>query len=225
MTNQHWTEADTERLRQAYPDHTTEALAEEFGRTVRQVYSKAAKLGLKKSAAYLAGQTAGRFQKGQKKNTATQFKPGHKTWNKGKPFEAGGRSHETRFKKGGMTGPAQSNYVPIGSTRISKDGYLELKVTDDPDLYPSKRWVAVHRLVWEEAHGPIPPKHIVVFKPGQLTAAREEITADRLECITRAENMKRNSIHNYPPEIKGAMTARAALNRRINSVKKHQRSA
>jgi len=62
----------------------------------------------------------------------------------------------TQFKKGDRLGAAQHNYVPIGSLRVSKDGYLERKVTDDPSFVPNRRWVSVHRLVWEAAHGPVP---------------------------------------------------------------------
>lgn len=223
MKRRHWTRQEAEHLRKTYSDQKTADIALELGFTVKRVYAKATSLGLKKSAKFLACDAAGRIPKGgYLGGRRTQFQPGHKTWNKGKSFEAGGRSHETRFKKGEMSGAAQHNYVPISSTRITRDGYLEIKTTDDPDLYPARRWVAVHRLVWEQAHGPIPPKHIVVFKPGQRSVVREEITVDRLECITRAENMRRNTIHNYPPEIKGAMTARAALNRKINHVEKHQ---
>jgi len=33
------------------------------------------------------------------------------------------------------------------------------------------------------------------------TVHADEITGDKLELVTRAENMRRNSVHNYPPEI------------------------
>jgi len=71
-----------------------------------------------------------------------------------------------RFKRGTLNGAAARNYVPIGSLRWSKDGYLERKVTDDPSLWPARRWVGEHRLMWEAAHGPIPDGHVVVFLDG-----------------------------------------------------------
>jgi hypothetical protein len=37
-----------------------------------------------------------------------------------------------------------------------------------------RNWVAVHRLVWEQAHGPVPPGHIVVFRPGRHTTDLDE---------------------------------------------------
>ena len=96
----------------------------------------------------------------------TSFKAGQIPWNKGIHFESGGRSHETRFKKGVMSGKAAINYVPIGTLRISKDGYLKRKMTDDHTLKPKMRWAPVHQIVWQKAHGPIPTGHIVVYRKG-----------------------------------------------------------
>lgn len=214
MTRRPWTDIEVTILRRFYPDHMTRAIADALGRTERQIYSKARALGLKKSPAYLASPKSGRTN--GNRGGATRFKEGHTPWNKGKSFRAGGRSTETQFKKGQMP----SNYVPIGSTRITRDGQLERKVTDDPNLYPARRWVPLTRLVWEAAHGPIPPKHVVRFKPGMQTTVEDEITLDRIECISLAENMRRNSLHRYPKEIAHAIQLRGALNRRINNVEK-----
>jgi hypothetical protein len=74
----------------------------------------------------------------------------------------------------------------------------------------------VHELVWVRANGPVPPKHIVVFKPGMRSAVLEEITVDRVECISLAENMKRNTRHNLPPELNEVVQLRSVLTRQIN---------
>ena len=129
---------------------------------------------------------------------------------------------ETQFKKGEMSGAAQHNYVPIGSLRLTRDGILERKITDDPSIYPARRWRPVARLVWESVYGPIPPRHMVVFKPNMHTTVEAEITIDRLECLSRAEHMKRHTLHNYPKDIVCAIQMRGALNRRISHVQKHQ---
>lgn len=225
MLRKPWTAAEIELLRRYYPDMITRAIADALDRTERQVYSKAASLGLKKSEAYLASPHACRLRRGDNVGAATRFEKGQTPWNKGKPFKAGGRSAETQFKKGEMAGAAQRNYVPIGSLRVTKYGALEQKVTDDPGLYPAKRWRPVAHLVWERERGPIPGGHIVRFKPGLHTVIYDEITVDRLECITKAENMRRNTLHRYPKEIADVIRARGVLNRRINHVEKHQRSA
>src|SRR5690606_8509597 len=118
-------------LRRYYPDHLTRAIADGLGRTERQVYQKARNLGLKKSEAYLASPDACRLRRGDNVGKASRFEKGQTPWNKGKPFKAGGRSHETQFKPGSLSGRAAENIQPIGAERVSKDGYLERKVNND----------------------------------------------------------------------------------------------
>jgi hypothetical protein len=150
---------------------------------------------------------------------ATRFKPGQSSWNKGVSYQAGGRSPETRFKPGTLNGKAQTLYQPVGTLRINCDGYLDRKITDDGP--PHKRWVAVHRLVWIEAHGEIPPGHVVVFLPGRKTTVLEQITADALECIRRRDLVARNTIHRYPPALKQAIRLAAKLKRTIDDHPEH----
>lgn len=106
------------------------------------------------------------------------FEPNRTPWNKGKNFIAGGRSAETRFKKG----QDPINWKPVGSERVSKDGYIEIKVSE-----PSE-WMLKHRKVWEEANGEIPKGSIVVFKDSDRT----NISLDNLALITRKENAVMN---------------------------------
>lgn len=141
-----------------------------------------------------------------------RFKPGHATWNKGLKGVNG--KSATTFKKGDMP----QTWVPIGSKRIDKDGNLTIKVAD---VGPRReRWQPMHRLVWIAANGPIPDGCFVVFKAGQKTAQEEQITLDRLECVNRAENMRRNSVHRLPKEIAQTIQLIGALNRQINKRKK-----
>ncbi len=212
-----WTPEEIETLRERYPHEPTARLARELGRSVGNVYQAAARFGLAKSAEYLSSPNACRLRRGDNVGSACRFQKGHVPANKGlrRPGWAPGRMRETQFKKGSMIGAAQHNYVPIGSLRVSKDGYLERKVTDDHPV-PARRWVGVHRLVWQDANGPIPDGMIVVFKPGMRSAVLEEITADKLECITRVEIMKRNTYHNLPQPLPKLVQLRGALNRKIN---------
>jgi len=219
-TRKFWTGHELEVLRRMYPDFSAAAVGRLLNRAPGSVHRKANELGIKKSEAFKASDRSGRIQRGQQHPSmvATRFKPGLTPWNKGTNWVAGGRSAETRFKKGQMTGAAQHNYVPIGSHRISKDGYLERKVTDDQTLYPARRWVPVARIVWEQHHGPIPDGHMVVFLPGRFTNKLEEITVDRLECISRGENARRNHPRNKHPEYARLVQLKGAITRQVNRI-------
>jgi hypothetical protein len=217
-TRRAWTDAERAILRRNYAHFPTAQIAAQLGRTLAQVYNQAAKLGLHKSAEYLASPAACRMRRGDLDRlggAAHRFKPGHEPWNKGTHYTAGGRSAETRFKPGRAPEQAR-NYRPIGSLRISKDGTLERKVTDDQAVVPARRWVGVHRLVWEQQHGPVPPGHAVAFRAGRRTTDPALITPDALELITRAELMARNTVHTLPKPLAQLVQLRGALKRQIN---------
>jgi len=208
-----WTEAQIASLREHFPHRKTRDVAALIGRPEKSVSSKANELGLRKTAEYLASPDACRLT-GQQGCT-TRFTSGQRSWNKGTSYQPGGRAKETQFKPGRRPEDAR-NYQPIGSERITRDGILERKVTDDPTLLPARRWVAVARLVWEAAHGPIAPGLVCVFKPGRKTTVASEITADALELVTRVELMARNTLHRYPEPIPQLIQLRGALQRQIN---------
>lgn len=214
-----WTDAEVRTLRARYPDERAADVAKALGRPVGQIYQAAARYGLSKSEAFRASDLSARIRRGKQSPAmqATRFQRGHATWNAGrKGWQAGGRSVETQFRKGQMCGEAARNSVPIGTERISKDGYLERKITDDHPV-PARRWTGVHRIVWESAYGSIPPGHVVVFRPGRRTTDATAITADALELVSRAELMRRNSyLTRYPREVADLIRLRGALNRKIN---------
>lgn len=221
-----WTPEQIDALRRFYPDHTADVVGRVIGRAMSSVHNKAASLGLSKSQAFQASAASGRTQRGKQHPAlrATQFKPGLVPWNKGMHYDAGGRSAQTQFKPGRPAYEAR-NYLPIGSLRITKDGYLERKVTDDPSLFPARRWTPVHRLQWIAEHGPLPPGHIVAFKPGMKTAQLELITTARLECISRATNARRNHPGNKSPEIARLIQLKGAITRQVNRINREHQEA
>lgn len=214
----HWSAEQTAALTQLYPTMPGPQLAAMLGMTINTVYAKAWSLGLKKSHETIAQQARASMLNPSHPARKNQFQPGHNTWNKGKPFDSGGRSHETRFKPGRAPSDAH-NYLPIGSLRISKDGYLERK-TNDTHPTPARRWTAVHRLVWEAANGPIPAGYIVIFKSGQKTAIETELIVDRLECISRAEHAQRNHPRSRSPELGKLVQLKGAITRQVNRIKR-----
>jgi hypothetical protein len=220
-TRRFWRADEIALLASMYPECHTEDVAAWVGRDAKACYAKAKDLGLRKSAEYFASETACRIQRGRKdpRMVATQFQPGLTPWNKGVKGATG--THEncrrTQFKAGRPAHEAR-NYVPIGSHRICADGYLERKLTDDPAIVPARRWVAVHRLVWEAAHGAVPPGHIVAFRPGMKTTVLEDVTPERLECITRAENARRNHPASRSPELARLVQLKGAITRQVNRI-------
>lgn len=219
MLKRAWTAIEDECMRRFYPDLTGKDLAEVLKRTQSSVYQRARALGLEKSEVFLASERSGRVTHANlhPSMVAARFQPGHTTWNKGLKGVVGVQEacRATQFKKGRPASEAR-NYVPIGSHRICADGYLERKVSDEGSR--ARRWVAVHRIVWEAANGPIPKGHIVRFKAGQKTTVLEGITADRLECITRAENAHRNHPRNHDPELGRLVQLKGAINRQVNRI-------
>lgn len=124
---------------------------------------------------------------------------------------------ETQFKKGTLNGRAKLIAKPIGTERISKDGYLERKINND--LPFQRRWRAVHLLVWETKHGKLPAGHCIIFKDGD----KRNLRLSNLKMITRAENCRRNSYHNYPKDIAHLVQLRGAVTRQINKRTRHER--
>jgi hypothetical protein len=202
-----WTPSDDKLLRRLYPDTKTSKLATRFGCNLHQVYKRAKNLGLKKSDEYMASPDACRLRRGDNVGAAFRFKPGLIPANKGtrRPGWFAGRMRETQFKKGQKS----RNWMPLGSTRFSKEGYLMRKVAETG--YPPADWKFVHTILWEEANGPVPAGHAVAFKDRD----RDHISLDNLELITRRELMLRNSIHNLPQSLKEVVQLKGAINRQI----------
>jgi hypothetical protein len=201
-----WTPAEDELLRSRYADETAESLAEALNRTLSSVYYRARRIGLYKSAAFLARLRSDVNQKLLLSGETTRFHPGQKPWNRGIRFDVGGRSSETRFKPGHKT----HNWRPIGFERMTWEGYLERKVTDTGVKRIDYR--LVHHLVWLAAGREIPPGHVLTFRDGD----KRNFDLDNLELLPRKQLMQRNSCHNYGPEISYLMMLRGQIIRKIN---------
>lgn len=218
MNGRPWTPVELECLRRWYATEQSETICLALGRSLSTVYQKAQKLGLRKDIEVIAQMARERTTDPNHGSRAHRIQPGSAPWNKGLPGSTGthANSRVYHFKPGRPAHEAH-NYQPIGSLRINADGYLDRKVSDDKTIAPARRWVALHRLVWEAAHGPVPADHIVVFRPGRRTTDPEAVTLDAVELVSRAENMRRNSVHSkYPPELARLVQLRGALNRQIN---------
>jgi len=201
-----WTEQQVEAIRRRYPHERTDAIARDLGLPVARVYSKAAWMGLAKTPEYMDSPEACRLRRDNPQGVLHRFPKGHVPANKGVKGISYPGMEATQFKKGAKP----HTWKPIGTERYSKEGYLQRKVTDTG--YPPRDWVGVHILLWREHHGEIPSAHIIKFKDGN----KQNIAIENLECISQADNMRRNSFHNYPKEVAQLIQLRGAVQRQIN---------
>jgi hypothetical protein len=98
---------------------------------------------------------------------------------------------------------------------------LRIKVREavygqEPTGYGNTRvWPLLNRHVWEQNNGPIPPKHVVVFKDGD----RSNCAIENLDLISMAELAHRNRMWNrLPRELAEAIQLQGVLKRKIRSV-------
>lgn len=118
-----------------------------------------------------------------------RFATGQTPSNKGKKMskEVYEKAKATMFKKGSKP----HNHKPVGSERITKDGYIEIK-TKEP-----RKWELKHRVLWFEKNPPLKKDETLYFLDGN----GQNVTLSNLGVKTRAQNMFENSHQQYPKEI------------------------
>jgi hypothetical protein len=199
-----WTEREEQLMRELYPDALTEELVPLFGCPVPIIYSKARRMGIGKSQAFQDSPGASRLRRGDEVGKAHRFPKGHVPANKGlrRPGYAPGGMAETQFK------PGRRPRIAVGGHRVDCEGFLMRRVSDTG----YNDWRYEHRLLWEEANGPIPKGHKLAFRD----CDRKHVVLDNLELVTDAEMMRRNSFrNNYSPEIVEVIDLRRQLTRAI----------
>lgn len=145
----------------------------------------------------------------EQRKEESRFNKGSISFNKGKKQEeymtpeAIEKTKKTRFKKGNI--PHNTNYD--GHERISKDGYIEVRIKRG-------RYKLKHIVEWEKVNGKVPKSHCLRCLDGnQLNT-----DPDNWELITRIENMYRNSKHNFPEEIIPSLVLNRKIENKINSI-------
>lgn len=103
-------------------------------------------------------------------------------------------SRKTEFKKG----HTPVNHRKVGSERITKDGYIEIK-TADP-----RTWKLKHRVEWEKVNGPIPADHKLIFADKNklnikldnllLVSNRQQLIMNRKELIKDNPEMTKTGV-------------------------------
>ena len=113
------------------------------------------------------------------------FKKGNVPFNKGKKWadyvskKGQENSRKTTFKKGNIP----HNHRPVGSERITKDGYTEIKIKE-----PNK-WQLKNRYIYEKKYGKIPDGMNLIFLDGN----KQNIELSNLKLVSRAEDLIMNT--------------------------------
>jgi transposase len=144
----------------------------------------------------------------------SRLQKGHIPPNKGKKItefmtpEQIERTKVNRFKKGhkpaNTLAPGEVVIVHDHPERPGSHPYKRVGMPDGKSKF-------LHRQIWKKEHGEIPKGMNIVFKDGDSLNCE----LSNLEMISNAENMKRNTIHNYPPEFKTTLKL-------ISKIKDHE---
>lgn len=115
-----------------------------------------------------------------------RFTKGMTSINKGKKMsqEQYEKCRATMFKKGGLP----INTDPVGTEKVLGDGCVWVKINDERGVKKGVNWKQKHRLMWEEAYGPIPDGHYVIFLDNDPT----HLTLDNLALISGREHVIMN---------------------------------
>ena len=188
-----------------YPYIPAKMLGEYLGLTASQVYNRTYNRGIKKDP-----KTKKAINRSLILNAGkhTRYDKGHVPFNKGIkcPNLVLTNAAATMFKKGNK--PSNTREANATSIRTDSSGkkYHYSKIADS-------KWVLTHRLMWEQANGPIPPKHVVRFIDGDTL----NLQLTNLECIPMSENANRNTIHRFPDDLKKVIRLKAKLNKHIKN--------
>jgi hypothetical protein len=91
------------------------------------------------------------------------------------------KPNNTSYTKGNLP----HNTKPIGSIRLNKDGYYDVK-------YCNHKWRSLHSDMWIKHYGELQKNEVVIFKEG---VDKHNFTINDLKIVSRKELMKMNSKH------------------------------
>lgn len=202
-----WTDEDKRMIALLYPCSNTAAIAKLFKASKCQVFNMAGNVNVGKSQWFKDSPMSGSLKHDNSAGQSTRFKKGQVPSNKGKKITPHQNSIKTQFK----SGQKSPNYKPVGTYRVVKDGYLEVKMAEG-----LRQWKSVSRLVWERCNGKIPDGYMVAFIDGNKLNV--EIT--NLMLMNKAENAKRNHPAKYGKEFMQVAQLKGAISRQINKRRK-----
>lgn len=189
---------DEQKIRDEYLNKPVKTLAQEIGCGGGVIYRRLKKWGLeipehiieqrKKESRFSKGQVP--FNKGLKQSEFMSKEAIEKT--KRTQFKKGSAPHNTKFD---------------GHERITKDGYIEIRLSQG--VYRSK-----HVVEWEKVNGSVKDGYILVCRSNN----KLDSSPENWEEITMIENMYRNSRHGFPKEIIPSLVLNKKLEHKLNSL-------
>lgn len=155
-----WSDEEKEYLKEITPGHHYVEIAELMNKKFDREFT----VKLVKNA-------IGRY----KLNTGFngRFEKGLIPHNKGQKGVCAKGAEKGWFKKG----QTPINHKSVGSERITKDGYIMLKVAE-----PNK-WRLKHVVEWEKNNGKLPKNHALIF----LDRNKQNTSLDNLQLVSRSE--------------------------------------
>lgn len=171
-------------------------------------------IGQINSLRYDLGCASGITNHGKRVSPATEFKKGHKSWNKNtKGLTSANR---TSFKPG----QKPPNTHPIGTIMMREDGYVYIKVKE---MKPSRfGWKALHILNWEKENEPVPKGHKLLFLDGNHT----NCDVSNLMLITSAQMATINKFKltsNHPDVTRAGVTLASLISKTYRKQKEYEK--
>ena len=118
-------------------------------------------------------------------------------------------------------------YKPIGTERMSKEGYRERKVHDGMPL--QSRWRAVHLIEWEAVNGPIPDGHCLKCVDGDRTNTAhtnwELVSRALLPALNGGRHKRRLAYDEAAAELKPALLTMAKVEHRVRELRRRKEAA
>ena len=138
----------------------------------------AGRLNEKFGTNYTPGQIKGYYGNRKLNSGVTGwYEKGHVSHNKGKKGLHFAGSEKGWFQKG----HEPHNTDPVGTVCKKTDGYFWIKLDDKPGAR-IKNWKQLHIHIWEQANGPVPEGHFVIFKDRN----RDRVELDNLMLVSQA---------------------------------------
>ena len=185
-------------LNKNYLTEPIKAIASNIGKSATFVKKRLEQLGLEIPKEII-----------EQRMEVSKYKKGNIPNNKGKKIspQVYEKLKPTMFKKG----QSPHNSLSIGAETIRTDrrtgnSYIMIKVENKPKL------IYKHIHIWEKINGKVTKGYNIVF----INKNSLDCRIENLECISNAELMERNTIHQYPPELKELIKLNNKVKKKVN---------